>query len=678
MNRSKKGLNENRKLNRENNKKGSLQKKILIPFLTILLLSGVLISFVSFASSVTITTNELTENVEEQMVGMNETFEMFFQQTDNALERMALNDALTKFKVGKEKDLIQLFNETQTTNDTMTSVYLGLEKDGSILIYPEADLSDFNVKERPWYQDAVAAEGEVIWTEPFIDVVTNEAIVTGAKAIYHGKKLIGVIGIDVQVNTLFEIVNNITIGTKGYAMILDSEGTYVAHPEEEAIGKDESDEAFYQEIKTAGNRGLVEFKSDGKKTIMGFAKNPTTDWILGGVVYQSDLQSEAAMVLVPIGIVLVIVLAIAIFVSVFISRRITKPVNIVMERMQMIADGDLTHRSLKVTSNDEVGQLTHATNHMQDQMSELLHRIHTVSETVTSQSEELTQSANEVKQGSEQVSSTMQELASAAELEANHTTGLASAMQDFAHGMKEASQNGEHIQETSNEVLEMTSEGRELMNTSKGQMERIDKIVQYAVQKMQGLDEQSQEISKLVAVIQGIAEQTNLLALNAAIEAARAGEHGQGFAVVADEVRKLAEQVSDSVTDITDIVTNIQNESTVVANSLQDGYKEVERGTTQIDVTSDKFTGINQAVIDMVSKVNATSEKLIQIAAHTHQMNNSIEEIAAVSEQSAAGIEETSASSQQISASMEEVSGSSSDLAKLAEELNGLVSRFKL
>ncbi|MFC4557654.1 methyl-accepting chemotaxis protein [Virgibacillus kekensis] len=362
----------------------------------------------------------------------------------------------------------------------------------------------------------------------------------------------------------------------------------------------------------------------------------------------------------------------------FVSRRISQNLNRVVEVSNEIADGNLSGETIDYNGNDEIAKLAGAVNIMRDNLRNVIRQVADVSDTVTGQSEELTQSANEVRSGSEQIATTMQELASGSETQANHAGELSSTMGAFSAKVMHANENGEKIQQRSGEVMSMTEEGSRLMESSTEQMTKIDRIVKEAVKKVEGLDSKSQEISQLVSVIKDIASQTNLLALNAAIEAAHAGEHGKGFAVVANEVRKLAEQVANSVADITEIVASIQNESGAVTESLQEGYHEVEQGTGQIRKTSETFTGISSSLKDMVSSINTVSENLSEIAAGSQQMNGSIQEIAAISEESAAGIEQTSASSQQTTSSMEEVAASSEQLAKLAEELNGLVRKFKL
>jgi methyl-accepting chemotaxis protein len=377
-------------------------------------------------------------------------------------------------------------------------------------------------------------------------------------------------------------------------------------------------------------------------------------------------------------IVSVLVVIIGVVIAIITARMITNPIKKVMTRMKMIASGDLSQEALVTNSRDEIGQLVVATNEMNKNMRDMLNQINTVSETVSSHSEELTQSANEVREGAEQIASTMEELASGTETQANSAGDLSSAASSFTGQVQEANDNGEQIEKESNEILQLTNEGSSLMKSSTEQMHKIDQIVHVAVKKVEGLETHTQNISNLVSVIKDIADQTNLLALNAAIEAARAGEHGKGFAVVADEVRKLAEQVSLSVNDITEIVTNIQVESTNVTESLQEGYKEVQVGTGKISETDETFHKINQAVSNMVGSIATITNNLSTIAASSQEMNGSIQEIAAVSEESAAGVEQTSASAQQVSSSMEEVAGSSVQLAKLSEELNQLVSKFTL
>lgn len=377
-------------------------------------------------------------------------------------------------------------------------------------------------------------------------------------------------------------------------------------------------------------------------------------------------------------IMMVFVLVLSVVIAYLTSLTITKPMHVVMKRMQAISAGDLSLEPLEVTEKDETGKLSISMNKMQKTVKSVMQGIANATEELNSHSEELTQSASEVKSGSEQVAITMQELATGSETQATTASNLAVVMENFTKKVQSTNKSGEKIKESSMGVLTMTSEGKQYMEDSSRQMAKIDEIVQDAVAKMTTLDNQTQEINNLVVIIQKIADQTNLLALNAAIEAARAGEHGRGFAVVADEVRKLAEQVAVSIADITGFVEKIQAESKRVSDSLQTGYVEVEEGTSQIAKTGQTFNQINASVTTMVDGIKGISDNLESIKVNSEIMNSSIEEIASVSEESAAGVEQTSAASQQITSSMEEVAGSSEQLANLAENLTEMVSHFKL
>ncbi|MBS4188996.1 methyl-accepting chemotaxis protein [Bacillus sp. FJAT-49705] len=389
-------------------------------------------------------------------------------------------------------------------------------------------------------------------------------------------------------------------------------------------------------------------------------------------------KSEITLTLVVLVISIVISAALGIASILVIGKIISNKLGQIVHLSNEVATGNLSVELVQYEGTDEIAELSKATNAMKERLQAMIQEISAVSSFVTEKSGELNIAANEVSAASQQGASTMQELSVGATEQADSTTGLASMMDDYLVKVQKATESGFVIKNTSNEVLTMTKNGVSLMRESQEQMAIINEIMQTSVDRVNGLDEQTKLISKLVQVIHDIANQTNLLALNAAIEAARAGEHGRGFAVVADEVRKLAEQVSHSVADITTIVKGIQNESNNVVASLQEGYTQVEKGTDQIQLTSETFNKIYQAINLMTDNVNEISLNLEKVSEGSSQMNQSIEIIASISEESAAGIEQTSASMSQTNISIEEISENAQSLSVQADKLNEMISKFKL
>lgn len=409
--------------------------------------------------------------------------------------------------------------------------------------------------------------------------------------------------------------------------------------------------------------------------------DPTGSETIGMIGLTQDvsmIQDTNQQIVWSTFIIFIILVIIILFISMRFSHSIAKPVRTVAEFMMALSKGNLQHEIEDTKRNDEIGELIQSTQTVKKNLQDTLSQIALHSQSVSTQSEDMAQSSREVKEGSEQIAITMQEMAEGTEKQAMSAGDLATAMSRFNMKIEETNTKGEQMRETSNSVLHLTEEGKTLMNSSEKQMSKIDGIVQEAVTRMVELDRQSQEITRLVRVINDIADQTNLLALNAAIEAARAGEAGRGFAVVADEVRNLANQVAESVTEITGFVSTIQSESENVTKSLQTGYMEVEQGTGEIKKTGETFNEISASVSDMVESIQSIAGNLADVTAGSQEMSSSIDDIAAVSEEAAAGVEEAAATAQQSSSSMETVAEASETLANLAEEMDGLARRFKL
>ena len=340
-----------------------------------------------------------------------------------------------------------------------------------------------------------------------------------------------------------------------------------------------------------------------------------------------------------IGIVLFIAFAIAVGLGLLLSRLIANPMQQMVQIALAVAGGNLTplsEETLRLSSKDEVGQLTVAFGHMIDGLRQLISGINTVSQGMNTISGQIVFGANQTNQGIAQVANTIQHV----------TVGA----QD------------QHVQldKATSEIAFLADQSKDVFSNSQSTMNAmaaLEQSVEATSQSLQHLGTQSTQINVMVEGITEIAKQTNLLALNAAIEAARAGTQGKGFAVVASEVRKLAERSAHSAKEIEQIVheTLVVTEQTIAAINI--GKSQVKDTIAWATTTQQQ----SQAMVDSTERVNQTMAV-----------------IASISQENYAATEKVTASTQEMATHTHEALTATQQLGVFADQLHTSMLAFTL
>ena len=458
--------------------------------------------------------------------------------------------------------------------------------------------------------------------------------------------------------TYASILENVKIENvdSSYVYLVNEQGTMLYHPTEEKVGQPVENEVVRGLVEQLHNgehpeNAVVEYKFNGTVKYAAYYIMSNNDIVvvsadeddaLSGI---NRITQLATSVLVGIVIIMCIV-------AYVIGKRIAKPLVKLSSAVEEIAEGNLSVSFDGIKdSNDEIGLIKTRMQHMTAMLSDIVEKIRTASDHMTTSSTELDETSEQTLSANGEISRAVQDVAEG-------STNMATSILDINDNLGTMSSETQVIDSSVHEIKQQAAivqESSQLMSEKMRNMQqssaRMDAGIATISDRIQKVNEVVDRVSQIVSVIEDISGQTNLLSLNASIEAARAGDAGRGFAVVAEEIRVLSDNTSEQLENIKNIISELisecnecvkASENIVEDNVTQKeeiGYVLSEFGTLdeQIGLTADKAEEIKQLVETMVElngNITTSSGGLTDVssanAAATEEMTANIEELNAM------------------------------------------------
>ncbi len=661
--------------------KGRLTVSMILIVVTSVLLTTVGIIVVAGKNTIKDQTQVLQLNADKYAEEINTWIES---------EKMLSNGVAESISAGgnTDTDFIQSVVDTHAAGrDELLNLYCGTSDSRFIWSNREIEMPEgYDPVQRGWYQQA-ANEGSIIVTDPYCDALTGQMCTTIAAPVYIENELVGVIGLDVTLETVTELTDSINYEDGVYGFLVDSGGQYVVHQNKEYEPKEETTVGAADVLPKLGEligraqSEVIKFADyDGSTCYFALAKIEGCNWTLGVVVPAANVtHSLVTMIMITVVIALIVIVFVAVFMTGLIGKMLAP-----IQMLKQFASGDFSEntfveKSIPVEYKNETEQISKATVEVRQQIREIIlntkneaEHIGAIAKGASARMEILDKDIFGV---TDSASLVMEQTVRARELSEN----IKNNGQELGNAIESVASKAGEAAEQSSGIMVRAGEQYDAFKQSADEVLLIYKKTEGEMEQAIKDSERVGEINALTEEILSISSQTNLLALNASIEAARAGEAGRGFAVVAEEIRSLADnsrQAVDKIRQVTEgIVENVAflSESSrrlleFMTGKVMEDYRKMTELAGMYQEDAVFYSNISA---DLGASSQEMSAGMTEINASIASITELVGEIAETMQNVNESAENSSENSGTVRSQMEE-------LFRLSELLNQTVASFRI